>query len=149
MRRPLTTGLLMGLILTFLSWMATLVAGAYPGGWVGTLSAGVEILTFVGWFWLGWRLAALDAGIVGGAMAGLVSGLVIGILVAVPQEVFMAPASTGHPATFVSAVLGSLGAVVASMFLGGVVGLMGGSAGKMKSRAASFETDGPHDTKGD
>ena len=147
MRKTLNAGLLMGFILTFLSWMATLLSGALPMGWLGGLTSGVSVLTLAGWFWLGWRLATREDGPILGAFAGIVSGLVYGLLVGVVQAVFVGPAASGQAATFSEGLLGSLGAIVGSTFLGGVIGLAGGSAGRLyrrQARARSLD-----DVKGD
>jgi hypothetical protein len=127
LRLVVRIALFTGLLLAMASWALTLLTSAFPGNWVGVLSAAQPLLGLAVFGWLGWRLGRQSGSAVWGALAGVLAGAFFALLTAVPELYVIAPTrillSGGAKLTAV------LLSVLLTALFAGVVGLVGGSLG--------------------
>lgn len=133
MQRTFRVGSLLGLLLTFLSWATSLLTSAFPGAWVHTAGTVVNGATLVAFFWAGWSMGQADRTGLTGGLAGVIAGAFLGLLAGAPEAFFLAP----HVATLtVGERFGAMiEALLSSAFLGGILGLLGGSLSVRRYRA--------------
>lgn len=127
MRLVVRIALFTGLLLAMASWALTLLTSAFPGNWVGILSAVQPLLGLAVFGWIGWRVGRQSGSSVWGALAGVISGAFFALLTAAPELYVIAPTrillTGGAKLTALS-----LSVLLTGLF-SGVVALVGGSLG--------------------
>lgn len=149
LRRVVRIAVLIGVLMAMVSWALTLLTSAFPGSWVGVLSAGLPLVGLLVLAWLGWRIGSGSGSAVWGAIGGILAGGLFALLTAAPELYLVAPTRIllTPEAKGVTVAL----TVLATALLSGMVALAGASVGAnrhARRRPEPTDQGGPATEKG-